>query len=159
VHPEPDSGGGAAQDYLIESFFLYDAEPLSGTDVERAFKLLDWGRQDLLDAVRGLSQQQLDENRPGERWSINGILNHVAHAEWWYQERLGMRLPDREDDLPADPLGALELVRAHFNSVLPKQVGVHHALDVGGERWSPRKMLRRAAWHERDHTQHIRKLL
>lgn len=25
--------------------------------------------------------------------------------------------------------------------------------------WSPRKLLRRALWHERDHTEHIRKVL
>jgi DinB superfamily len=159
VHQELDGVGDSAQDYMIESFFRYDAEPLGGTDIERAFKLLDWSRQDLLGAVQGLSAQQLNEKRPGERWSINGILNHVAHAEWWYQERLDMRFPDREDDLPADPLEALEIVRSHFTSVLPRQAGVHHMLDVEAETWSPRKMLRRAAWHERDHTQHIRKLL
>jgi len=28
-----------------------------------------------------------------------------------------------------------------------------------GEIWSPRKALRRAVWHERDHTEHIRKIL
>lgn len=159
VHHEPDGAGDAAQDYMVESFFVYDAEPLSGTEVERALKLLDCGRRDLLEAVKGLSAEQLNEKRPGERWSINGILNHVAGSEWWYQERLGMRFPDREDDLPPDPLEALELVRTHFTSVLPRQTGVHSVLEVDGEMWSPRKMLRRAAWHERDHTQHIRKLL
>ena len=30
--------------------------------------------------------------------------------------------------------------------------------NVEGEFWSPRKLLRRAVWHERDHTVHIRKL-
>jgi hypothetical protein len=29
---------------------------------------------------------------------------------------------------------------------------------LSGETWSARKVLRRAMWHERDHTQHIRKL-
>lgn len=28
---------------------------------------------------------------------------------------------------------------------------------VEGEFWSPRKLLRRAVWHARDHTAHIRK--
>ncbi len=143
---------------LIESFFHYDAEPLQGMDVERALKLLDWSRHDLLDSIQGLGGRQLEELHPGERWSINGILLHVAHAEWWYQERVGSRFPDREEDLPADALGCLELVRAHFMSWLSKMQGVHHALDVDGEIWSPRKVVRRAAWHERDHTQHIRKL-
>lgn len=158
LSPDPDQipvpGAGA----LIESFFLCDGEPLNGTDIERSFKLLDWSRQDLLRVVKGLSDQQLNEEHPGERWSINGILLHVAHAEWWYQERVGSPFPEHEDDLPSDPPACLELVRAHFSSMLPKLEGVHQALDVEGEIWSPRKMLRRALWHERDHTQHIRKL-
>ncbi|MDW8214000.1 MAG: hypothetical protein RMJ55_10615 [Roseiflexaceae bacterium] len=29
----------------------------------------------------------------------------------------------------------------------------------GGEVWSARKVVRRALWHERDHTQHIARLL
>jgi hypothetical protein len=29
---------------------------------------------------------------------------------------------------------------------------------VDFEFWSPRKLLRRAVWHERDHTTHIRRL-
>jgi hypothetical protein len=32
-------------------------------------------------------------------------------------------------------------------------------MGTDGEFWSPRKLLRRAVWHERDHTEHIRKLL
>ncbi len=154
IQLEPDG-----EDSLAESFFRYDAEPLTGTDVERALKLLDWSRRDLLDSLRGLSAKKLNQTYAGERWSINGILLHLAHAEWWYQERISPPFPEREEDLADDPLGCLELVRAHFAALLPKLEDVHHVLDVEGETWSPRKVLRRAAWHERDHTQHIRKLL
>lgn len=153
----PLSPGG--EQYLVESFFHYDAEPLTGTDVERAVKLLDWSRQDLLDLLRGLSTEKLNQTFPGERWSINGILKHVGGAEWWYQERIGSAFPPKEADLPDEPMERLELVRAHLMSFLPKLEGVRHMLDVDGETWSPRKVLRRAAWHERDHTQHIRKLV
>ncbi len=157
--PDPDLYPGRANGPLVESFFQADTVPLTGTDVERAFKLLDWSRRDLLDTIRGLSDQRLDEKRPGERWSINGILLHVAHAEWWYQACVSPPMPPEETDLPAEPLGCLELVRAHLTALLPKHEGVHHMIDVEGETWSPRKMLRRAAWHERDHIQHIRKLI
>ena len=47
----------------------------------------------------------------------------------------------------------------HFASALPKLNGVKQVVGVDGEFWSPRKMLRRALWHERDHTEHIRKLI
>ncbi len=148
-------GGG---DYQVESFFLFDAQPLDGTDVERALKILNWSRQDLLDSIEGFDTAKLEQRYPGERWNINGILNHVAHAEWWYQERIGFPFPGREEDLPAKPLEALELVRAHFVSLLPKLEEVRHTVDKEGELWSPRKVLRRSAWHERDHVAHIRKL-
>ncbi len=147
------------RDVQVEAFFRYDTEPLTGTDVERAFKLLDWGRKELLESIAGLSPKQLSETRPGERWSINGILLHVGHAEWWYQACISPPMPSEEIDLPDEPLGCVELVRAHLTALLPKQEGVHTMTDVEGETWSPRKMLRRAAWHERDHTQHIHKLI
>jgi hypothetical protein len=43
--------------------------------------------------------------------------------------------------------------------VLPGLEGKHQVVGVDGEFWSPRKILRRALWHERDHTEHIKKLL
>ncbi len=143
---------------MVEAFFRYDVKPLSGTEVERALKLLDWSRKELLDSIKGLSDGQLNERLPGERWSINGILLHIGHAEWWYAACVSPPMPPQESDLPAEPLGCLELVRAHLVDLLPKNEGVHFMADVEGERWSFRKMLRRAAWHERDHTQHIWKL-
>ncbi len=37
--------------------------------------------------------------------------------------------------------------------------GVNQVAGLDGELWSPRKVLRRTLWHERDHTGHIRKLI
>ncbi len=159
LHTDLDLEPGQTADTLIESFFRYDMEPLTGTDVQRAFKLLDWSRQDLLALVKGLSDERLNQTYDGERWSIDGILKHIGAAEWWYQERIGFPFPEYEEDLPAEGLGCLELVRAHFVGLLPKLEAVHHIVDEEGELWSPRKVLRRALWHERDHTDHIRKLL
>lgn len=156
---EPTVASEEERDVLVESFFHYDAEPLNGMDVQRAFKLLDWSRKDLLDSIKGLSDEQLKEKRPGERWSINGILLHVGHAEWWYQRCVSTPMPPQESDLPPEPLACLDLVRAHLLALLPKNEGVHFMTDVEGETWSFRKMLRRAAWHERDHTDHIRRLV
>ena len=158
LYPYSEAFPDPAANPMVESFFEYDAEPLTGTDVERAFKLLDWSRKGLLDSMEGSSAAQLDEKRPGERWSINGILLHVAHAEWWYQACVMPPFPPQESDLPDEPIECLELVRAHLVDVLAKQMDVRKMIHVEGETWSFRKMLRRAAWHERDHTQHIRKL-
>ncbi len=147
------------QTSMVESFFRHDWKPLTATDIERALRLLAWSRADLLDTVKGLSEAKLNQTYGGERWSINGILKHIGGAEWWYQERIGYPYPENEKDMAADPLARLEATRAHFNALLPKLEGVHKVIGLEGELWSPRKTLRRALWHERDHTDHIRKLL
>jgi hypothetical protein len=36
---------------------------------------------------------------------------------------------------------------------------VKQVVGTDGEIWSPRKVLRRALWHERDHVEHIKKLI
>ena len=144
---------------MVESFFRHDWKPLTATDIERLLRLLAWSRQDLLSVVQGLSPDQLTRPHPGERWDINGILRHVGGAEWWYQERIGFPFPTREDDLPSEPIARLEMVRAHLVDLLPKVEGLHRVLGLEGELWSPRKAMRRTVWHERDHAEHIRKLL
>lgn len=141
----------------ISAWFLHDWKPLSAQDIERGLKLLEWDRQDLLNTVQGLSTEKLGMKYEGERWSINGILNHTGGAEWWYLDRLGLAFPKNE--IPKDPFARLEKVRASFYQILPSLEGSRQVVGNEGEIWSPRKVLRRAVWHERDHTIHIRKLL
>ncbi len=143
--------------YEVDSWFQHDWKPLTAQDLERAFKLLAWNRTDLLETIIGLSAEKFEMKYEGERWPINGILSHVGGAEWWYMERLGLAFP--RNDVPKEPLARLEKVRAHLNHILPTLNGINQVVGLNGELWSPRKMLRRVAWHERDHTGHIRKLL
>lgn len=145
--------------YMVESFFIHDWKPLALQEIERALKLLAWSREDLMSIVKSLSAEKLDQTYPNERWSINGILRHIGGAEWWYQERIGHPFPENEEDVPADPFERLKVVRDHFNTLLPKLEGMNKVIGLEGEIWSPRKALRRAVWHEKDHTEHIRKLL
>jgi len=143
--------------YSVESFFPYDWKPLTSTEIKHALDMLLWSRDDLLKSLAGLSQEKLNATYPGERWSINGILEHVSGAEWWYLSRLGLAFP--REQMSEEPITRLDKVRQHFNAALGKLEGVKQVLGVDGEFWSPRKVLRRAVWHERDHTEHIRKLI
>lgn len=145
--------------YMVESIFVHDWKPLKREEIERALKLLTWSRADLISLVTDLSVEQLEQDYPNERWSIQGILNHIGGGEWFYQERIGYPFPQNEEDLPSDPFQRLAVVRDHFRSLLPKLEGMDKVVGLEGEIWSPRKALRRAVWHERDHTEHIRKLL
>jgi len=145
-----------ANGYNVDSFFPYDWKPLTAPEIKHGLAMLTWSRDDLIKSVQGLSSEKLEAAYSGERWSIKGILGHVGGAEWWYLDRLGLAFP--REQLPEEPLPRLEKVRKHFASALFKLDGVKQVIGVDGEFWSPRKLLRRALWHERDHTEHIRKL-
>lgn len=143
--------------YEINAWFLHDWKPLTEEDIQRGLKMLAWSRADLLEMVRDLSHEDLKQRYPEERWNIAGILKHTGGAEWWYLDRLGLAFPRPE--VPADAFERLKKVRAHLVKVLPDLVASRQVVGIDGEFWSPRKMLRRALWHEKDHTDHIKKLL
>ena len=145
-----------ADGFSVESFFPYDWKPLSTIEIKRALDMLAWSRDDLIRSLRGISEAKLNQTYPGERWSINGILNHLGSAEWWYLDRLGLAFPRTQ--VPEEPLAWLDMVRKRFNSTLYKLSDVKRVVGVDGEFWSPRKLLRRTLWHERDHIEHILKL-
>ncbi len=146
----------AEEGYEVNAWFLHDWRPLDEQEILCARQMLSWSRDDLLEAVAGLSPQALQAEHSGERWNIEGILRHVGGAEWWYLDRLGLAQPRQQ--LPKDTIERLGSVRARLLEVLPALVGFQQVVGVDGEFWSPRKLLRRAIWHERDHTFHIHKL-
>jgi hypothetical protein len=63
------------------------------------------------------------------------------------------------DQLPSEPGERLDMVRTQMVEILPSLAESKLVVGIEGEFWSPRKLLRRAVWHERDHTFHIRNLL
>jgi hypothetical protein len=142
--------------YMVESFFRHDWKPLKKEEIDHALLMLEWSRKDLIRTISNLSAETREADHPGERWSINGILKHIATAEWWYLERLGKAFSKSE--LDKDPLPRLVKTRGQFTHVLPSLEGVEQVVGLDGEIWSPRKSLRRALWHERDHTEHIWKI-
>jgi hypothetical protein len=147
----------AQQGYEVNAWFRHDWLPLTSEEIRRGLLLLSWGRQKLLETVSSLSPEILDRAYPGERWAISGILKHIGGAEWWYMDRLGLAFPQHE--LPDEPFQRLNRVRTHLIDVLPGLTGSTQVVGLSGEIWSPRKLLRRAVWHEYDHIIHIGKLL
>jgi len=143
--------------YAVNPFFEHDWKPLTATDIERGLKLLAWSHADLLAVLEKLTPEQWATKKDGERWDIAGIVNHVGGAEWWYLDRLGLAFPRAE--VPKAPLERIRKVRNLMNEVLPTLKDVNQVVGAEGELWSPRKVLRRAIWHERDHMEHIRKLI
>ncbi len=146
-----------ADGYEVNAWFRHDWLPLMEEDIQRGLLLLAWGREALLNVAGSLDETTLGRTYPEERWSIAGILKHIGGAEWWYMDRLGLAFPSQE--VPESPFERLEKVRHRLVEVLPGLAGSKHVVGISGEFWSPRKLLRRAVWHEYDHIAHIHKLL
>ncbi len=151
-------------EYEVNSFFTPDAEPATDEDIEWALALLGWQREDLLERVGGLSDKVLDW-RPADEpasMSIRQILDHIAQAEVWYMGRLDEQPPRIiVADLPGPTLDRLQRVRqASIMRIktYPKELR-GTMFTHRGERWTLRKVLRRAVWHERDHLNQIDELL
>jgi uncharacterized damage-inducible protein DinB len=145
-------------DYVVNAFFEDDRRPLTVWDVDVALRLFNWTRQGLHNVLRSARPDQLLTTIDNEvHKSILGIVGHIAQAENWYFNHLDLGLEPSE--LPEDALERLEAVHANTHSQLVELIGMDTIAENYGERWSPRKVVRRALWHERDHTQHIRKLL
>ncbi len=148
----------AAEDgYEVNAWFRDDWRPLGQEEIDHGLQMLSWSRADLLAGVSNLSADLLDTRYPNERWSIRGILGHVANAEWWYLNRLDLYEGDRKQ-LPQDVFERLAVVRNRTNQVFPDLAGAVRVIGKEGEFWSPRKLLRRALWHELDHIGHIARL-
>jgi predicted RNase H-like HicB family nuclease/uncharacterized damage-inducible protein DinB len=147
-----ESEGG----YEVNAFFASDRPPLVPDEIPQFERLLSATRKNLLEVVERLDKDDLQRTFSGGRWSIGGVLNHVANAEWWYLDRLG--LAGSRSALPESPFERLEVVRQDLVANLPALVNRTGVVTLAGETWSARKVLRRALWHERDHTGHIQKL-
>jgi len=145
-------------DYRVNAFFEADRPPLTAAEVEEGLELLIKSRQALMQVIQKVPKDAVDrQDERAARGSITGTLLHIANAEAWYFDRLGLALP--REQLPADALERLEAVRTHTLSTLPKLAGDARITERQGEQWSGRKVLRRTLWHEGDHTNQIAEII
>ena len=148
----------AEKGYEVNALFRDDWKSLTRVESRRAAQMLTWISDDLLAVLSDLPAETLDRTYEGERWSVRGILGHVAGANWWYLERLGLAAMERRD-LPRDAFERMQTVQARLLTALGEMEGMQRVVGRDGELWSPRKVIRRAIWHGRDHIEHIQKLL
>ncbi len=143
----------------VNAWFRDDWRPLSKLDITRGTQLLNWSREDLMGVIRPLTSDAMRFHAPGiERWTIGRILQHIANAEWWYLDRLGLA-PWEKSNLPVDPIDRMTFVRDRVMQVLGELIGLDKVVGKDGEFWSPRKLLRRLLYHERDHLGHVLQIL
>lgn len=153
------------RDYVANAFFEDDRRPLATEEIEEALRCLRCARGDLLKVVDNIPPDELRRRRfeapnrstsPLAEGSIEAILNHIAWAEWWYFERLGLSFS--REEMPESVFAKLERTRANTVRRLPGLAGDVRVVERRGELWSARKIVRRTLWHERDHTQQSARL-
>ncbi len=143
--------------YTINAFFEDDKRPLSAEDVQNYSQIFTWQHQELMAGVETLDKVKLNEIQLGERWSILGILRHLAFAEIWYLHCLGISAPTLPEKI--NSLAAIDESFRLVHEVLPTLVEDDRLTEYAQEKWTSRKLIRRLLWHRRDHIDHIRHLV
>lgn len=139
---------------------IFDGEKgsLSVDELEKYLRWLDWARDELLDLVGGLSEDELTALRPGRR-SIKEILQHIWVAEQWYVKNLGGMDKVRRS---GNVLEKLALVREAVCRRLRSFTDEERAQvflapgpfsSPAGDPWTVRKCLRRCLEHQWEHLQ------
>lgn len=141
----------------INAWFHDDWRPLTALEAGNALNVFNWQRDELLAGMTTLPTDLLDKPFENERWTINGICAHIANAELWYLDRLGLA-PLRHAELPQNPLARCDVTAGLINAAFTSFPEMVKVVGVAGEFWSPRKIIRRTLWHQRDHIDHIKKL-
>lgn len=133
----------------MNASFAADADPVREGDVTFAQAMLATTRTRLLEAAG-----QARRWRAGDR-SVREVLHHVANAERFYASRVEVD-PGTVRAFgvggEVDPEKRLGLVRAwalQRIAALPALGALERTRS--GERWTPRKVVRRYTYHELDH--------
>ncbi|MDP9348702.1 MAG: hypothetical protein M3P24_06125, partial [Gemmatimonadota bacterium] len=126
--------------------FAHDVRPLTDAEIDAALRRLGELRGLLLARVKRLPDAEADRPRSGG-WTVRQALEELARAEWWTLTRLGA---SPMGEAPARTLGRLDtamaLVVQHFAHMPAERRGT--LLEIEGEEWTPRKVLRRILWAE-----------
>ncbi|HYW08556.1 MAG TPA: type II toxin-antitoxin system HicB family antitoxin [Longimicrobium sp.] len=126
--------------------FAADLRALSDDDIQAGLRSLGELRGLLLAHVRRRPDAELD--RPArDGWRVRDILEELARAQWWTLSRLGAT-PMAET--PERTLGRLDTAMALVVRIFTDLPADRRdtRLEIEGEEWTPRKVLRRLAWLE-----------
>jgi predicted RNase H-like HicB family nuclease len=125
-------------------FFEADAKPLAAEEIDSALRRLGELRSRLLQHVRPLSEAEANRVR-ASGWSVRRTLDELARAQWWMLSRLGATPMAEVPEMTLARLDtAFALVLQQFTPEPPES----RIIELDGEQWTPRKVLRRLLWLE-----------
>jgi predicted RNase H-like HicB family nuclease len=132
------------------ALFAADVRALGDEELRRGVRILGDLRGTLLARIRRLPRREVDAalDAPAEGgWTVRQVLEELARAQWWTLSRLGASPMAETPDATIGRLDtAMALVIQHLGHLEPERRGTRVELD--GEEWTPRKVLRRLLWLE-----------
>ena len=143
--------------YEVNAFFQDDLRPISQAEIENALTVLKWQQEELLAGLEFVPEDKLNEIQAGQRWSILGIVRHLATSETWYLQNLNLQPKPVQKESTA--FQAIQQSYQEIREILPTLAEDDRLTEVSQEKWTTRKLIRRVLWHRRDHIDHIRQLL
>ncbi len=145
--------GNATTDFgAPDGIFVDDDRPVDRRALTRMLKLLDatWGAFDrAVDGARGVT---LSTGPRGGGRQLETIVDHVVGAETSYARLLAAKI-SVEGEAWAARVEERDLVRDALSTAVLE--GMPAAGPRGGKLWTPRRFMRRAAWHVLDHAWEI----
>lgn len=135
-----------------ETVALFKAEyrPLGDEELLRGVRLLGDLRGRVLARIRAIPRREVDAalDAPVEGgMTVRDVLEELARAQWWTLSRLGATPMAETPDATLGRLDtAMALVVQHLGHLDPGRRDLW--LELDGEEWTPRKVLRRLLWLE-----------
>jgi predicted RNase H-like HicB family nuclease len=128
------------------ALFEADRHPLLSREIDVSLRRLGDLRGRLLRTMRAAGEPALDRNSSAG-WSARRVADELARAQWWTLTRLGAS-PLAE--VPVPTLRRLDTAMALVVQQLtrPPTPAESLPLDLDGELWTPRKVIRTLLWLE-----------
>ncbi|MQA90123.1 MAG: hypothetical protein GEU90_07800 [Gemmatimonas sp.] len=129
-----------------QACFEADRAPIGADELLNGLQRIGTLRGQLVPLVRRMSNEQLE--RIGDpQYTLRTILDELARAQWWVLTRLGA---SPLAQVPEGVVARLDTAMALVVQVLanlPPQAR-NRTLELEGEEWTARKVLRRLLWLE-----------
>jgi predicted RNase H-like HicB family nuclease len=126
--------------------FERDLAPLADREINEGLYALGDLRGRLLRALRDVPRAEFDTRTVGVL-TLRRILDELARAQWWTLTRLGASPLAEVPEQPVARLDtAMALVVQQFTGLARTERD--RVIEIDGEDWTPRKVMRRLLWVE-----------
>lgn len=150
------------------ALFSSDKNELSKRNVEEAFTVTGYIRQEIENRVEGLSKEEFEFQPNSNRRSLQETLQHIGNTVWWYCSRIDQKV-DQWADNNLNELNRIEFFHEKARIFLLEKIKegesnkvyiptLYPTLDPG-EKWTARKVLRRQVEHLWEHYRYLDKSL